>query len=570
MPAPVFYLVYSLGAAAALAFGFFAPQRVKGFAMAAAALALAPLYHASGASAAVTRISLAVLAAGIGWLAAHYAKGLKGSPRELWLLFGYKFSELTAYKLVVLSATLWLTWDCGLKDDVAAGSYYSAYSLLASASGVIVGALIDTAGIRRVMLISVSLLLFARFFMVWLTHPVLAFLLGLAPMALGFAMVSPLASVAIKRYTTKAGAAYGFSLFYVLMNLGFTCGNRIYDWAISKFALRDASGKNIDQGYGVVFYGHHFSTYQLLFAGALVLTLISLLMTLPIRDGVVRDETGVRIVPDESGSGALETVRKTTRDTVTMFRSVARERFFWVFLGMIGILIFVRSIFIQWDLILPKYCPRIMGEGAQVGAIASVNTVLILFFVPLVTMTTAKVKSYTLMLVGSAISAAACFVTAIPESVFAPLTHTTLGEIVFVDWLGLAKNAADLAANPPSPFYWSLIFSFVVCTVGEAVWSPRFYQFTAEIAPKGKEATYLSLAVLPTFAAKLFVGPMSGVLLAHYVPVDEHNHVLPHPNHHMVWVWVGVMSAITPVGMLLYKRFFERETERIGEHLADA
>lgn len=494
----------------------------------------------------------------------NYARGLRGSPRELWLLYGYKFSELTAYKLVGLSVVLWLSRDCGL-SDIRAGSLYSGFSILASAMGVIVGALIDSAGIRRVMLASVALLLFSRFFMVWVTAPVLAFLLGLAPMALGFAIVTPLTSVAIKRYTTKEGAAYGFSLFYVLMNLGFTVGNLLYDKATSAFGLLDASGKNVDQGHGAVIAGHHFSTYQLLFLGASLITIISLLLTLPMRDGVERDGDGVRISPPKSGEGgALVAIRRTARETAASLRDVAGERFFRVFLGMIGILMFVKSVFIQWDLILPKYCPRTMGEGAKVGAIYSINTVLILFFVPLVTFATARVKSYTLMFVGSAISTLACFITALPERFFAPLTGTTLGEMVFVNWLGIAKDAAELTAHPPSPFYWSLILSFIVFTIGEAVWSPRFYQFTAEIAPKGREATYLSLAILPTFVSKFFVGPFSGFLLETYVPVDAANRPTPRADHHMIWIWIGLSAAITPVGMLLYRKFFEKETHRIG------
>lgn len=510
--------------------------------------------------------AFAAVVIGLVFVCINYAKGLKGSPRELWLLYGYKFSEMTAYKMVALSMVLWLSHDIGL-SDVKAGGLYSGFSLFASAMGVVVGALVDAAGIRRVMLASIALMFFARFSMVWLSTPLLAFILGLAPMALGFAIVSPVTSVAIKRYTTKAGAAYGFSLFYVLMNLGFTLGNTLYDKATASFGLKDAGGKNIDQAHGLNIVGHHFSTYQLLFIGALGATVLSLLVTLPMRDGVERDEKGVKITPRAPSGNVLHTIANTAKETGRMIMSVASERFFWVFLGMIGILIFVKSVFIQWDMMLPKYCPRVMGEGAKVGGIYNVNTVLILFFVPLVTMTTARVESYTLMLAGATVSTAACFITAIPEQVFAPLTNTTLGEMVFVNWLGLAENAGDLAANPPSPFYWSIIFSFLVFTIGEAIWSPRFYQFTAEIAPKGKEATYLSLAILPTFASKLFVGPMSGWLLETYVPA---NAAKPYEHHHMVWVWIGVSAAITPVGMLLYRKFFERETEKIGEHPADA
>lgn len=558
-----------LGFALGFIVGFRAPRkhRLLAGALLGVGLAAGVVAHGQLQAAWTGRALLLGATMGVGGVAGFYVGGLRGSPRELWLLYGYKFSELLGYKLVALSVVLWLSRDCGL-SDVQAGSLYSGYSILASAMGIIVGALIDTAGIRKVMLASISLLLFSRFAMGWLTAPTLAFLLGLAPMALGFAIVAPLTSVAVKRYTTKASAAYGFSLFYVLMNLAFTLGNTLYDMATEKFGLRDAAGKNIDQGHGLVIAGHPFSTYQLLFFGAFAATVVSLLLTLPIRDGVECDENGVKIAPRPRSGGVLASIRETTAGTARMLRQVTGERFFWIFLSMIGVLMFVKAVFVAWDLILPKYCPRLMGEGAKVGAINNVNTVLILFFVPLVTAMTARVKSYTLMFVGSAISTAACFITAIPADIFAPLTRSALGELVFINWLGLAKDAGDLAAHPPSPFYWALILSFIVFTLGEAIWSPRFYQFTAEIAPKGREATYLSLAVLPTFASKFFIGPFSGFLLESYIPVDAAGKVLPHPHHFMVWVWIGVSAAVTPVGLLLFSRRFHRETARIREEAA--
>ena len=50
-----------------------------------------------------------------------YAKGLKKSPRDLWLLFIYKIVEYAAYSAMNLALILWLSKDCGL-GDIAAGS----------------------------------------------------------------------------------------------------------------------------------------------------------------------------------------------------------------------------------------------------------------------------------------------------------------------------------------------------------------------------------------------------------------------------------------------------------------
>lgn len=82
-----------------------------------------------------------------------YARGLKNSPRDLWLLFAYKVVEYSAYAAMNLAVTLWLTSDCGL-GDVAAGSFISAWSISLSVMSMFAGALVDTIGIRRTMILS--------------------------------------------------------------------------------------------------------------------------------------------------------------------------------------------------------------------------------------------------------------------------------------------------------------------------------------------------------------------------------------------------------------------------------
>jgi hypothetical protein len=82
-------------------------------------------------------------------------------------------------------------------------------------------------------------------------------------------------------------------------------------------------------------------------------------------------------------------------------------------------------------------------------------------------------------------------------------------------------------------------------------------QFTAEIAPKGQEGTYIALSSLPFFVAKFFVGPMSGWLLDAYTPLDKAGKALAHyPNHQSVWMWIGVMAIATPIGLLLFRNWF--------------
>lgn len=516
----------------------------------------------------------------------RYVKGLKDSPRDMWFLFLYKFIEYVAYSAMNIALTLWLSRDCGL-GDVEAGSYIAGWSIMLSIMGMVTGALVDTVGLKRILQMSILFLLIARFFMSWVTSPFFVFITGFLPLAIGFAIVGPLVSVAIKRFTTKEGAALGFGLFYVIMNMAYAVGGTINDYVRGAFALRNSAGKIINENYGIdislasfgLDVSHHFSTYQLLFVIGFGCTLISYLVSFLIREGVEMTDEGVVIKPRKEFGSGFAAVRKAAADTGLMIKSVITEKYFWIFIGMLAITLFVRFVFFHFQYTFPKYGLRILGEGAKIASIYGVlNPVLIVFLVPFVATLSKKISSYRMMIVGSIISSMACFIAIVPGEYFSFMTDSVFGEIIFIKWLGLAPDMPHLLANPPVPEYWPLIVMIMVFTVGEAIWSPRLMQFTAEIAPKGKEGTYIALSVLPFFAAKFVVGPMSGLLLKYYVPTETvvqalPNYVAPYmglhtnyfltnqpmasyPEHFMIWIWIGGMAVLTPIGLLLFRNLF--------------
>jgi dipeptide/tripeptide permease len=135
----------------------------------------------------------------------------------------------------------------------------------------------------------------------------------------------------------------------------------------------------------------------------------------------------------------------------------------------------------------------------------------------------------------------------IDPSNFAFLCDTWFGELIFDRWLEIPVGRRD-------PFYMSLVVFFIFFTIGEAIWSPRLMQFTAEIAPPGREGTYVALSYLPYFAAKFIAAPMSGWLIATYTP-DTTEQLT---DHYMVWVWIGCTAIITPLGMLFFKNIYKK------------
>jgi hypothetical protein len=96
-------------------------------------------------------------------------------------------------------------------------------------------------------------------------------------------------------------------------------------------------------------------------------------------------------------------------------------------------------------------------------------------------------------------------------------------------------------------------------------------QFTAEVAPPGREGSYVALAYLPYFGAKFIAGPMAGLLLKYYSPefgID--GDYMNYPDHQLIWWWIGGSAALTPIGLVLLKRLYRDAEERAREIAAAA
>jgi dipeptide/tripeptide permease len=100
-----------------------------------------------------------------------------------------------------------------------------------------------------------------------------------------------------------------------------------------------------------------------------------------------------------------------------------------------------------------------------------------------------------------------------------------------------------------NPWYVMIFLFVILLSVGEAFYSPRLYEYTAAIAPKGQEASYMAMSSLPFFLAKLGVAPVSGVLLAHFCPDVGLR------NSGTLWLLIGLSTMIAPVGLFVFQRF---------------
>jgi len=492
-------------------------------------------------------IILCALGIGMLYMLYRYYTGLRNSPREIWLLFFTKVTEYSAYGAAQLAFMFYLRDDLGL-SDLGAGTYFSAWSTILTCLTMIVGAVCDAIGVKRTLLVGAVCLLVSRAIMPFAGDIWMATILGFLPLAIGIAITGPVLSVGVKKFTTMEGAAMGFAAFYTLMNVGWALGAWIFD------AVRITMG---EMG-SIEVLGANLSTYEVIIGIGFFLNLPDFVAIVMMRRGVEMTESGVKIQKFEKSNhtgGILGTMvgtfRSAMRDTFKIFGHNFAQRAFWVFILLIGVTVFARLTFFHFHLTWPSYGARYLGQGSLVGNLFGVwNPVLIVLLTPLMGIWTRKISSYKMLLIGTLISVGSIAFVVVDQSIYIGLCDSWLGAIIFDRWLEVPEGFRD-------PFYMGMFVFVTVFTVGEAIWSPRLMQFTAEIAPPGREGSYVALAYLPYFGAKFIAGPMAGWLLTTYTPEFGIDGVyMNYPDHHLIWWWIGGTAALTPLGLIGFRKLY--------------
>jgi MFS family permease len=465
---------------------------------------------------------------------------LFSAVRELWIVFAIVLFSNLAYRVVNFTLRLWLSSDLGF-SDVQSGVVVLVWSAGLTLCIVLVGSLTDALGLRKTFLLGFALCIISRIFLTFTTAEWAALGVGLSLLALGEGMGAPVTIAALRRYTTTAQRSIAFSIFYAIMNAGFLIGVLIFD------ALRAGLGEH--GSFRLPGLGLELSTYRTIFLASLGLSIPSfVLIYFWLREGVEATDQGVVITPAKPkypGKNVLQvfrlTISDTARDTARIFVGLWRQPGFYKFLAFLSLAAFIKSIFLHMDYTYPTFGIRELGEGAPVGHLYGLNNILIVFLAPLVGVLTQRIPAYRMVIFGSFVAACSVFIMTMPPQWFRPLADGWFGHYVGHVWLGLGGQV--------NPWYVMIFLFVVVLSIGESFYSPRLYEYTAAIAPKGQEASYMAMSSLPFFLAKLGVGPLSGVLLAHFCPATG-------PRHSgTLWLIIGLSTMIAPVGLFVFQRF---------------
>src|SRR3954453_1415203 len=459
------------------------------------------------------------------------------APRELWLALIIKFLMFAAYGLTNSTIKLWLSSDFGYSDTQAL-ALVGAWSLVITIVTLLVGSLTDAIGLRKTFFLGVWICAVARLTMAFATVKWLALAGGLFPLAIGEALGAPVVVAAIRRYSNTKQRSISFSFLYMMMNLGFLVAGLLFDGV--RAGLGEHAGMNV--------LGRGLSTYQTLFLVSFALELSILPFIYFLRKGAEATDEGLRFVPESKKyphatlwNSFWLTARDSAKDTVCLFIHLMQQTGFYRLLAFLGLIAFLKLIFMQMYYVFPTFGIRELGEGAPVGRLWNVNSILIIFLAPIVGALTQRFSAYAMVVVGGIISAVSVFIMALPTAWFQGMAAGQFGNLIAHTYLGLTGDV--------NPYYVMIVMFVVLLSIGEAFYSPRVYEYAAAIAPKDQEASYAALSYIPFLLAKLLIGTFSGVLLARYCPPEG-----PRDSGTM-WLVVALTASICPIGLLVFRRY---------------
>ncbi len=433
---------------------------------------------------------------------------LKRTRAEYWGIQVINLIDSITFFSILTIAVVMLSDDFGFSDEKA-GYAMTIYGSTTTICLFFSGMVTDWLGIRKSFLVAMVGQFIARG-----TVMVLALNPDLFPehrgaiaiaaffvMAPFVAMVQTNYQAANKRFTTRSSRGAGFNLWYLFMNIGAAAAGFLID--IIRLALHLPNA--------------HIFTF------AIVAHLVCFILALTVirREDQVYDADEV-VEPARTGP---------KRNPWQVAGDVLRESIFWRFLVLASLLIFVRAVFLYLHLLWPKYWLRVIGPDAAIGTLQAINPILVIIGLIVLIPVLNRFSVYKMLTYGGMISALSLFVLAIPS----------VGQATYV----------------------TSIVALVVLTIGEVIWSPRLSEYTAAIAPKGQEGTYLGLSMVPYFMAKTMVSLMSGHMLTRYVPLDigEKLRAGTVPFWHSpsaLWLILGALAFGGPLIALLMKGWFTK------------
>ena len=272
----------------------------------------------------------------------------------------------------------------------------------------------------------------------------------------------PVLTVGIRRYTTNENRGFAFGLFYVVMNIGALIAGPLVDALTAYYNDNETDGiEDLDTATSTTSTWAVTSNRAIILSG-IVANFIAIFVAFSVREIKVDDNTKESPKPHTVNNNSTAAVNKNisnfTPEKGSPYQIISetiREPNFRRFLLVCLLTLNVRMVFRHLDGTLPKYMIREFGADTPKGKVYAINPFLIIILVPIITAATTSVDPLIMIHYGTYISALSVFFLAI--------------------WTSIP----------------SCVLFVIALSIGEAIWSPRLYDYTMSVAQEGREGTYM-------------------------------------------------------------------------------
>lgn len=440
-------------------------------------------------------------------------------PVALWLVIGAFVVDSMAYFGVLTLMSTYLSTELGW-GDVTAGITVSLFTMSMTLFMLGVGSWAEGFGLRRAILGALALCTLGRLVYSAMGHTqaggaavVAAVIAAIFVTAVGEAILQPVCYSGVKQYTDEKTSAMGYALIYAIMNALIVAAGTLSAWI--RPAVQDVKDGHATAGgftgWLASWTPSGVQAVNWVFTGVTALTFVGFFVLFTKR------KEAAKLRPDTA-----EVLRQAeTRPWEERARSYFAEGPFSNprFLFFIFMLLPVRTLFAHQWLTFPQYILRAYDKDVadhMEWLVNWINPGVIFIGVPLTAALTKRVNVYTMMIVGSLVSAAPTFL---------------------------------LVGGPDLP---RLIAYFVIFSIGEALWSARFLEYASELAPPGRVAQYMGLANIPWLLAKGTTGFYSGYMLSKFCPEG----VPPAQMHtSTMWLIYGCIAMLSPIGLFAARKW---------------
>lgn len=312
---------------------------------------------------------------------------------------------------------------------------------------------------------------------------------------LGGSFIKSIISASVARETTSETRAKGYSIFYMMVNIGAFTGKCVID------PLRSWVG---DEAY---IYINYFSSALCLLA------LITIFL----------------FYHSANTSGEGKSMRDVFNGLAKVFTN---GRLLTLILIVTGFWMIQHQLYAT----MPKYVIRMAGETAKPGWIANVNPFVVVICVNFITQMMARRKALTSMTVGMFL---------IPLSALAMATGN------------MFDGSSNILGMHPITLM--MMAGIAIQALAECFISPRYLEYFSLQAPKGEEGLYLGFSHLHSFLSSVLGFGLSGVLLTKYCPDPSLFETYEawqgaSANAHYIWYWFASIGVISAIALIIYAK----------------